>query len=85
MKITIDRERRRDHSNCASIAPKVFELDANFKSFIIDAQGDSDELILRAAKACPNLLLSLRTTAAGRLSSPDPMTSRATSLTLHRN
>ena len=72
MKITIDKEKCRGHSNCASIAPNVFELDANFKSFILDARGDSDELILNAAKACPKLAIVLEDDKSGARIFPGP-------------
>jgi ferredoxin len=72
MKIIIDKEKCREHSNCASIAPNVFELDANFKSFILDASGDSDELVLKAAKACPKLAIVLEDDNSGARIFPGP-------------
>ena len=72
MKIAIDREKCRGHSNCASIAPNVFELDADFKSFILDPRGDSDELILKAANACPQLAIVLEDDSSGVRMFPGP-------------
>lgn len=59
MKITIDKNKCRGHSNCEAIAPNVFALDDNFKALIVDPKGDNDEVILQAAKACPTLAIAL--------------------------
>jgi ferredoxin len=72
MKITIDRGTCRGHSNCASIAPNVFELDDNFKSFILDPRGDSDEVILKAGRACPKLAIILEDETSGARIFPGP-------------
>ena len=72
MKITIDREKCRGHSNCASIAPNVFEWDDNFKSFILDPRGDSDELTLKAARACSKLAIILEDETGGARVFPGP-------------
>jgi ferredoxin len=53
MKITIDRSKCRGVRNCASIAPDVFDIDGEFKAVVLDPKGDSDEVILKAAKFCP--------------------------------
>jgi len=72
MKIIIDKDKCRGHSNCASIAPNVFEVDAHFKSFILDPEGDGDELILKAAKACPKLAILVEDDASGACIFPGP-------------
>ncbi len=53
MKITIDRLKCRGVRNCASIAPDVFDIDAEFKAVVLDPRGDDDATILKAAKFCP--------------------------------
>jgi ferredoxin len=53
MKITIDRTKCRGVRNCASIAPNVFDIDGEFKAIVLDAHGDGDEDIMKAAKFCP--------------------------------
>jgi ferredoxin len=53
MKVIMDRDKRRGPSHCASTAPDVFELDAHFKSLILNPHGHDDAAILRAAQACP--------------------------------
>jgi ferredoxin len=65
VKIIIDREKCRGHSNCEAIAPNVFELDDNFKAFVVDPAGDNEELILKAAKACPKLAIALEHETSG--------------------
>ena len=72
MKITIDREKCRGHSNCASIAPNVFEIGADFKAFIAAPDGDSDDMILVAAKACPRLAIMLDDQTSGARIFPGP-------------
>ena len=59
MKIIIDKEKCRGHNNCVSIAPNVFDVDDNFKAFVLDPKGDSDADILKAAKFCPKLAIAL--------------------------
>jgi len=72
MKIIIDRDKCRGHSHCGAIAPNVFEGDAHFKSFILDPKGDDDELILKAAQACPKLVILVEDDASGARIFPGP-------------
>ena len=72
MKIIIDKDKCRGHNNCISIAPNVFEVDEKFKAFVLDPKGDSDEDILKAAKACPELAIILEDEATGKQIFPGP-------------
>jgi ferredoxin len=72
MKIIIDRDKCRGHNNCVSIAPNVFDIDDNFKAFVIDPKGDSDEEILKAAKFCPKLAIALEDENTGTRLFPGP-------------
>lgn len=72
MKIIIETEKCRGHSNCEAIAPDVFEIDDNFKAFVVDPAGDSDELIVKAAKACPKLAIALEHETTGERIFPGP-------------
>ena len=72
MKISIDREKCKGHNNCTAIAPNVFEVDEKFKAFVLDPEGDSDEDILKAAKACPELAIILADAASGKQIFPGP-------------
>jgi len=72
MKIIIDKEKCRGHNNCVSIAPNVFDLDDNFKAFVLDPKGDSDADILKAAKFCPKLAIFLEDENSGARIFPGP-------------
>jgi ferredoxin len=71
MKIIIDKDKCKGHNNCVSIAPNVFEVDEKFKAFVLDPKGDSDEAILQAAKACPELAIILEDENSGARIFPD--------------
>lgn len=53
MKIEVDREVCISAGDCVKIAPNTFELDAEGKSVVKNASGDSLEKVLEAAKSCP--------------------------------
>jgi ferredoxin len=72
MKIIIDKDKCKGHNNCISIAPNVFEVDEKFKAFVLDPKGDSDEDILKAAKACPELAIILEDEVSGKQIFPGP-------------
>ena len=72
MKITVDRVKCTGLGICESLAPNVFEVDEKFKAFVLDPKGDSDEDILKAAKACPELAIILQDEASGKQIFPGP-------------
>jgi len=72
MKIIVDKDKCRGHNNCVSIAPNVFDIDDNFKAFVVDPKGDSDEDILKAAKMCPKLAIALEDESTGARIFPGP-------------
>lgn len=39
--------------SCEATTPKVFKVNNESKAEIINSKGDSDEMIMAAAKACP--------------------------------
>jgi len=51
--VKIDREKCIGTGNCVDLAPKVFELDDEGKSTVIDASGADDETLKEAAESCP--------------------------------
>ncbi|MDP2789849.1 MAG: ferredoxin [bacterium] len=57
--IIVDREKCISAGSCVAVAPEVFELDGEGKAVVKNATGDSDEMILDAAKACPTLAITL--------------------------
>jgi ferredoxin len=67
MKITVDKDKCRGHNNCMSVAPNVFEVDEKFKAYVLDPKGDSDENIVKAAKACPELAIILEDESGARV------------------
>lgn len=57
--IVVDREKCISAGSCVAVAPEVFELDGEGKAVVKNATGDSDEMIIDAAKACPTLAITL--------------------------
>jgi len=51
--VKIDREKCIGTGNCVDLAPKVFELDDEGKSTVIDKSGADDETLKEAAESCP--------------------------------
>ena len=72
MKIIIDMDKCRGHNNCTAIAPNVFEVDDNFKAYVLDAHGDSDDDVFKAAKMCPTLAIILQDESSGARIFPGP-------------
>jgi ferredoxin len=66
MKITIDRTKCEGYAKCLQASPKVFKLDAKMIAEVIDAEGDSDEKILLAAKICPTKAIGLEEEGTGK-------------------
>ena len=52
-KVMVDRDRCRGFACCTRIAPKVFQLDEEGKSTVVDPEGASDRTIFLAAQECP--------------------------------
>lgn len=52
-RIRIDRSLCTGYGECVGLAPEVFQLGDDHVSFVIDPEGDHDEMILDAARACP--------------------------------
>lgn len=72
MKITVDLSRCTGRRNCIAMAPGVFDLNEQFKAVVVDPHGDSDEDILKAAKLCPTLAISLGDEETGQKIYPEP-------------
>jgi ferredoxin len=66
MKVTVDRTKCEGYAKCIQAAPKVFKLDAQMISEVIDPKGDTDEKILLAAKICPTKAISLEEEGTGK-------------------
>ena len=72
MKISIDRDKCRGHKNCLSIAPNVFEIDSQFKAFVLDSKGESEVDIIKAARLCPEHAIILEDESTGARIFPGP-------------
>ena len=61
MKIAIDKPNCVGHARCAAIAPELFELDAEGYIAItgLDVPEGQEALARRAAKACPERVISI--------------------------
>jgi ferredoxin len=66
MKITVDRTKCEGYAKCIQATPKVFKLDKTMIAEVIDPNGDSDEIILLAAKICPTKAISLEEEETGK-------------------
>ena len=53
LKVWVDKQVCVGNAMCESIAPKVFRLDDNRQSEVVDPNGDTVEKILEAAENCP--------------------------------
>jgi ferredoxin len=72
VKITVDRKKCEGYAKCVQAAPKVFKLDKTMIAEVFDAQGDTDQKILLAAKICPTKAIALEEEGSGkRLYPPD--------------
>jgi ferredoxin len=66
MKIIVDQSKCTGRRNCIAMAPGVFDLNEQFKAFVADPKGDSDEDILKAARLCPTLAITLEDEKTGK-------------------
>ncbi|MCC7345411.1 MAG: ferredoxin [Deltaproteobacteria bacterium] len=66
IQITIDREACIGASACVAAAGKTFALDAEGKSTVVNAQGDSEEEIRAAAAGCPTGAIQLEEVASSK-------------------
>lgn len=58
--IQIDRDLCIGAATCVAIAPKAFSLDQEAKAIIIDtAEGESDEILIDAARGCPTTAITI--------------------------
>ena len=67
MKIKIIPEKCSGCGTCVALAPNTFELNADNKSVVKNEAGDSEAIILDAAKACPTEAIELADEAGKKL------------------
>lgn len=70
--VRVDRDRCRGFACCTRIAPKVFQLDEEGKSTVVDPQGASDRMLLLAAEECPTEAISIVDEESGKRVWPRP-------------
>ncbi len=58
-KIVIDRDLCIGAASCVAVAPAIFELDAENKVIVIDANAVDDETLKQAAQSCPTKAILL--------------------------
>jgi ferredoxin len=59
LQVTVDHNVCVGNAMCPHIAPKVFALNDDRQSQVINPEGDSREVILEAAEACPVSAISV--------------------------
>jgi len=57
LRIRIDYDRCVGSSICVLTAPKVFALNAEGQSSVLDPEGEPEERILEAAEGCPMMAI----------------------------
>lgn len=65
--IKIDEEECIGCGECAETAPNTFELNSDNVAVVKDAEGDAEETIIEAAKACPVEAISVTNEAGEQL------------------
>lgn len=53
LRVSVDHNKCVGSTICVLISPKVFGLDENGQSTVIDLEGDTEERIIEAAIQCP--------------------------------
>lgn len=66
LRIVVDRLKCISVGNCADTAPKVFQVDEDYVSVIINAHGAEVATIVAAAESCPVEAIRVIDTQAGQ-------------------
>lgn len=53
LRVWVDHQLCVGNAMCESIAPRVFQLNDDRQSEVVDPAGDTEEKILEAAESCP--------------------------------
>jgi ferredoxin len=67
MKVSVDRSRCQGHNRCHAVAAEFFHLDELGYAYTDEQQeipADAEELVVRAARACPELAVRMQRSAA---------------------
>jgi ferredoxin len=65
LRIELNKDKCQAYHRCTVVAPAVFALDGDDKVELADPRGASDEIVLKAAKACPYRVIALFDEATG--------------------
>ena len=65
LRIWVDHNVCVGNAMCESIAPKVFQLNDNRQSEVVNPAGDTEEKILEAAENCPVSAIFVEDAATG--------------------
>ncbi len=52
-KVKVDQNLCIGAASCVALAPKIFQLNQDNKAYVVDANGDTEDNLLAAAKSCP--------------------------------
>jgi ferredoxin len=66
-KVVVDRNLCIGAASCIAVAPGVFELDAENKAVVYNAEGADAETILLAAKSCPTMAIHVFDTEGNQI------------------
>ena len=73
LKVWVDHQACVGNAMCESIAPKVFRLNDNRQSEVVDPAADTEEKILEAAENCPVSAIFVEDAETGERLFPQPV------------
>ncbi len=59
MNVTVDTTKCDGHEKCVQAAPNVFKMNARFIAEVADANGDTQEKVVLAARICPTKAITV--------------------------
>ena len=72
LRVSVDHNKCVGSTMCVLLTPKVFGLDENGQSTVIDREGDTEECIIEAAVQCPLLAITVEDAETGTALFPSP-------------
>ena len=67
MKVTVDNTKCDGHEKCVQAAPNVFRMNERFIAEVADANGDTQEKVVLAARICPTKAIAVEDDDGNRL------------------
>ncbi len=65
LRIRVDHDRCVGNAMCLATAPHTFEHDENRQSVVVDADGDPEAKVVRAARNCPTAAITVEVAETG--------------------